>query len=296
MNQYSDVNEGTSEFSLDDIIQAGARFKGWIAGIVSATAIAGILVAVIMRPVYRATIVVVPAETMTGADKLAGLGGQLGGLAALAGAPVPSSIKIEEALAILESRQFAERFINAHSLLPLLFAGMWDSESQRWQVEGESEAPSIQDGMRLLQNSIRTLNRDRNTGLISLHIDWFDPVQAATWANNMVAMANRHLRDRAIQEAEESIKYLNNELERTNSLEIRSAIYKLMETEIQNIMYANVLDEYAFKIVDPAMSPEADDYIRPNRLVIIILSLMAGALLSVMLATAAAIRTARLRL
>jgi uncharacterized protein involved in exopolysaccharide biosynthesis len=150
--------------------------------------------------------------------------------------------------------------------------------------------------MRLLQNSIRTLNRDRNTGLISLHIDWFDPGQAAAWANDMVAMANRHLRDRAIQEAEESIKYLNNELERTNSLEIRSAIYKLMETEIQNIMYANVLDEYAFKIVDPAMSPEADDYIRPNRLVIIILSLMAGALLSVMLATAAAIRTARLRL
>jgi len=251
---------------------------------------AGIAAALLMKPVYRATVVMMPAVQNDEADRLRGFGGQLSGLAALAGVGGQDSVQAEEALAILKSRLFMERFIESQNLLPILFEGIWDATGNAWNVDDQSDIPTMSDAVTMLDGTVRSIIRDNSTGLLSMHIDWRNRDQAGEWANLMINMANRHLRDRAIDEAEKSIAYLETELGNTTSIEVRSAIYGLMENQIRNIMFANVLEEYAFKVIDPAVSPDADDFIRPNRPLLIVLGFVTGLFLAVAISLLAAIR------
>jgi uncharacterized protein involved in exopolysaccharide biosynthesis len=98
-----------------------------------------------------------------------------------------------------------------------------------------------------------------------LTITWRDPVVAAQWANELAARVNREMRQRAIREASTSLAYLQKELQKTDVMELREPIYKLMENRINTIMLANVRDQYAFRIIDPATPPDRDRYSRPMR-------------------------------
>jgi uncharacterized protein involved in exopolysaccharide biosynthesis len=97
-----------------------------LVGIVAAAC--GILagaVSFVMTPVYRASTVLVPASDRGFGDASAALG-QLGGLASLAGIEIGgSNVEVEEALAVLRSREFTEKFIREKNLLPVLFAHKW---------------------------------------------------------------------------------------------------------------------------------------------------------------------------
>ena len=55
-----------------------------------------------------------------------------------------------------------------------------------------------------------------------------------------------------------------------------NVIYNLIEEQTKNIMLANVREEYAFKIVDPAIVPEIR--VRPARRKIAIMGLLVGLL------------------
>ena len=92
----------------------------------------------------------------------------------------------------------------------------------------------------------------------------------------MVELVNRTVRLKAIEESEKSLAYLNKELESTQAVEIRQAIFKLSENQARRVMLADVCNDYAFQVIDPATPPDPDDYVRPQRLVLIIAGLLAG--------------------
>ncbi|MDH3511610.1 MAG: Wzz/FepE/Etk N-terminal domain-containing protein [Gammaproteobacteria bacterium] len=277
------VTEQT-EISLLDVIDVFWRRRWLMGGVIILTFALALAVAFIMTPMYRATVVMVPVEMGEGQSALGGLVGQLGGLASLAGVAMNDGAEAEEAIATLTSRFFTTKFIVERNLMPVLFASLWDADKQTWIVDKPDEIPSLTDGFMLMDSSVRSVVRDRDTGLLSLQIDWEDSAVAAAWANQMVEMINLHLRELAIAEAENSISYLNLELEKTSVVGTRNAIYSLMETQIQSIMLANVRKEYAFKIIDPAVVLEADDFFRPDRPVLAILGLAVGMALSVFIA------------
>lgn len=112
----------------------------------------------------------------------------------------------------------------------------------------------------LFDERVRSVSTDKKTGLVTLAIEWKDPVQAADWANELVRRVNRQRQLEAIEEAENSIRYLKEQLGRTNSVEVQQAIYRLIETQTKSIMVAKARKDYAFKIIDPAVPPEK----RPN--------------------------------
>jgi hypothetical protein len=89
-----------------------------------------------------------------------------------------------------------------------------------------------------------------------MRIAWEDPIAAAKWANELVRMTNDYLRGQAIAESERNIGYLNQEALKTNVVEVRKAIYTLMETEINKAMLARGSEQFAFRILDPAAPPE----------------------------------------
>ena len=286
MNQSGSgaVQQELQEIALIDILALLWRRRWLMLSIIVLTTALGVLAAYLITPVYRSTVVMLPAQTNENSNRLGGLMGQLGGLAALAGVSASDSIQSEEALATLTSRLFTEKFIEELNLLPVLFEPAWDSERQEWLAKDPQDAPSMTDGVNFVENVVRTVVRDNDTGLLRLHIVWRDPQVAADWANKMVEMVNLHLRQKAVVEAEKSLEYLNDELSKTTTIEVRSTMFGLMEHQIRSTMLAHIRDEYAFKVIDPGVPSEIDDFIRPNRLLLVVLGLAAGILLAMFLA------------
>ena len=112
------------------------------------------------------------------------------------------------------------------------------------------------------------IKADAKKGVTNVQVDWTDPETAARWANDFVKLANDSIRSRALEESQRNIKYLNDQLAQTNEVEIRRAMYNLIENETKKAMLANGKTEYAFQTVDPAVPPEMRE--RPKRTLIVI--------------------------
>lgn len=264
------------ELDLWDLIGAAWRRKWLVLGAALLLGAASYAASYLVTPVYRAELVASVVSSQPESSRLSSLVGQFGGLAALAGVQVPESKSEEEAVAVLRSRAFTEDFIRRHGLMQKLFAGIWDADAGAWLVDDPEDAPSLEDAWVVFDQGVRRVSKDPETGLLTVLVDWTDPGLAAQWANQLVADVNDALRRRAVDEAERSIAYLNRELERTGIVEVRQAIYSLLEHEIQKIMLANVRDQYAFKVIDPAQAPEEDRYVEPNRMLLAVAGLVLG--------------------
>ena len=123
---------------------------------------------------------------------------------------------------------------------------------------------------------MRTLSRNKETGLVTLGIEWTDPKLAAQWANEMVERLNAEMRRRAIERSVSSLVYLEKELGQTQTVETREAISRLVEAQINQRMLANVTEEYAFRIVERALPPDLDDAIGASKRVLLALGVGVG--------------------
>jgi uncharacterized protein involved in exopolysaccharide biosynthesis len=241
--------------------------RWWIVGSVACCIGTALAVALLSTPVYRATTVLISAST----DR-AGLGnslssalGQLGGVAALAGVNLaPNTAETEEALAVLRSREFTEKFIREEALMPVLFEKKWDASAHAW-LGRPDQHPTVAQAFRYFDRSVRTVTQDKKTGLVALYIDWKNREQAAAWANEQVRRLNAEMRRRAIEQADASVGFLQKELAGTTVVDTRSAINRLIETQINKRMLANVSQEYAFRVVDRAMAPDVGDTVWPKK-------------------------------
>lgn len=184
----------------------------------------------------------------------------------------------DEALAVLKSRQFVQQFIADGNLLPVLFAERWDAGAKTWREADPERIPSAWDGWMRFDRQVRTILEDRDRALVTIRIEWYDPELAAGWANELVARANQELRTRRLQQIAARLEFLQAELGRTQLVELRAAISKVMEAQINERMLANSRPEYAFRVIDPAVPPDRDQPERPKRLLLAVLGLVGGAL------------------
>lgn len=279
------AEHASGDLSLLALLRFLGRQKVLIAIWMSVFTAAGAVLAFTVTPKYSAEIVLFPAE---GSASVGDMGG-LGGLASLAGINIGGGgKKSEEAVEYLRSRVFTAGFIERHGLLPILFYKRWDSSRKDWR--DPDDVPTIADGVTRFAK-VRQITEDKRTGMITLAIIWRDRIAAADWANELVAEADKALRDRAIDEQTRSVEYLKSEAAQTSTVEIGNAISKLTETELKNAMVARTRDAYAFKIIDPATPPDPKDHYSPNKPLIIAVFAALGFALG---AVAAAIRESRM--
>lgn len=264
------------QLTLDELLELTWRRRMLVAASILVFAALAAAAAFVMTPRWRAQVVVVPVKGDDMRGVLSSALGQLGGLASLAGLGASGGGNKEENLQFLSSRGFLASFIEEEKLLPVLFAKKWDATKGRWNVDDPDDVPTIADGVRYMDAKVRSVQEERRTGIVTLSIVWKDPEVAARWANLMVERANRDLRARAIRDAEASKAYLNAELGKTDVVELRQSVYRLLENQIKTIMLASVRPDYAFRIIDPAVPPDLDDKIRPKRLVMTVLGALAG--------------------
>jgi len=237
-------------------------------------AIASVVYALLAKEIFRADVLLAPANEQSTPM----VSGQLGSLAALAGVNVGEDGGVE-ALAVLQSREFARAFIEKYDLLPMFFEDDWDADNKRWQVADPADAPDVRDGVKFFHESILRVSEERSSGLVTLAVEWTDPDVAAEWASILVRRLNDRLRERALLEAETNVTYLQAEMGSTNLVTLQESIGRLLETELQKLMLAKGNEEFAFKILDPAVSPK--QRVRPKRALTVVVGTMLGGLLGV---------------
>lgn len=241
-----------------------------------------VVIAITSTPIYRAETLLSPVNKAGQGGGIANLAGQLGGLAAIAGVNLGGADAVTQtAIAILKSRRFTETFIKDNKILPLLFEFVPQKELDTNAAANFKNIPTMWKVYQLF-NGIREISEDNITGLVTLSIEWSDPELAAKWANGLVTFINAKLRADAIEKSEMNLKFLREQIEKTSVVEIQQSMFKLIEGEMKKAMLANVGDEYAFKVIDPAVVPE--DRIKPNRRLIVSLGMVIGVMLGVIIA------------
>jgi uncharacterized protein involved in exopolysaccharide biosynthesis len=224
---------------------------------------------------YRAEVLLAPAEQQSGAT----LGGNLGGLAALAGVSLGGGDSLH-AIATLESRELAKEFINKNQLLPILLPGRSSVSNGPWRGEGSENEPDERDALRYFHQNVLHVSEGRKSGLVTVAIEWKDPEVAAAWAMELVELLNEKLRDRASSQAEDNISYLQTELSSTNIVTLQQAIGRLLEAELQKLMLARGDEEFAFRVIDAAQPPKYR--VRPKRTMIVVFGALAGAFIGIL--------------
>jgi uncharacterized protein involved in exopolysaccharide biosynthesis len=232
-------------------------------------------ISLLIPNVYRADVLLAPVQAEdVKAGGLASALGSLGGLASMAGISLGSGGSTEENLAVLQSKEFLWRFVQEEKLASVLFEpGLLDN------LLG-AEPPGQWDVYRLfIEDKTLEVVINEETGLIAVAIQWSDPALAANWANTLVAKLNRYLAQQAIDRSTENLKYLNEELMRTQVEEMRKTLYDLIAAEQQKAMLANTQKDFAFKVIDRAVEP--DKKVKPKRTIMVILAFMLAVFFSV---------------
>ncbi len=202
---------------------------------------------------------------------------QFGGLAAMAGVTIPADSNIERVLATLKTRVFLKKFIEEEKLLPVIFEDFWDATSSSWKSPADQQAFITEDGIIPLRGAI-DVNQEKS-GLINLAISWKDPEVAAQWANDLVKQLNEQLREQAIADSKKRVGYLEQELAKTTLQDMRAVLYNLLESEKQKAMLANVNEDFALEVIDPAVAPETCE--KPKRKLIVALGGVGGGFLGI---------------
>jgi uncharacterized protein involved in exopolysaccharide biosynthesis len=260
------------ELSLRELIVRLWRGRWLISASAFAFAVIFGTAAFLMTPMYRASTVLVVVDP----ERTAALSGDVGGLSNITSifGGGPKASPVEEALAVLRSREFTEAFIKDQRLMPELYPDLWDSKANAWKVPADRQ-PTLAQAARYF-SELRTARQDLNTGLVEIQIEWRDPKRAADWVNGLVARLNDVMRARAVARADAYLGYLRQELTRTEETEAREALGRLMEAQINQRMFANVTREYALRVVDAALVPDVKA--RPKRALMIMLGGITGVL------------------
>jgi uncharacterized protein involved in exopolysaccharide biosynthesis len=267
---------GLHEDDFDVRLFLRAVTANWV--LVMALIVAGALIgfasSLLFRNVYRADAILIEADDFGAAQQDAGSGG-LGELASLVGISAPRNQQTQEALATLQSRALIEEYIQEGNLLPILFASEWDAKQHAWHLHFWQRKPTLYSGYLKVKNKLLNVSEDKKTGLISVSLEWVDPRLAQRWLADLIVRTNTRLRNSAIARSNRNLAYLNGQAEKTTVVELRAAIYRLIEVEIRKAMIAEGNEDYAFRYVDPPVLPERAVF--PKRLAFLLLGAFAGA-------------------
>jgi uncharacterized protein involved in exopolysaccharide biosynthesis len=223
------------------IISVMWRYKYFIGSLSILFALASVYVALTAREKFRAEVVVTEVH-QNGLSENGGLASQLGGLASLAGLQIGGGANAD-AQGVLTSRHLIEEFIKKQDLVQPLTAK-------------SGKRATLWFAVKAFQETVLKIHEDELKGLTTVSMDWFDPATAAKWANGFVALANELMRVRAIEDASRNVAYLNKQIAETREVEIQRSLSNLIESETKTLMLANGRQDYAFRVVDPAVPPE----------------------------------------
>ena len=287
------------EIDLRKLWEAIWRGK-WVIIVVTAIfAVASVFYALSLPNIYKSEALLAPADSDQQGG-LAGLTGQLGGLASLAGVNLGGGKTDKTALAIeiLKSREFFAKFAEEHDILPDLMAvKRWDlssntiiynesvysSRTKEWRRSSKpprQSRPSYQEAKKVFEAQFK-VEQSPESQMIIISIEHYSPEIAKHWVDWLIQDINSVMKVRDREEAERSINYLQSQVNKTNIVEQKNLLYQLIEEQAKTLMFTEVRDEYVFKTIDPALVSELK--FKPKRSLVVVLGVLLGGILSTIL-------------
>jgi uncharacterized protein involved in exopolysaccharide biosynthesis len=264
------IVQGQQAFDFVALMRVVKKYKWSVSVVTLVCVFGGIVYSLTATPLYKAEVGITEVS-QSGMGASGALANQIGGLAGLVGVNLGSlGGASKEYQAFLKSRFAIQEFISRHSMSELFPTA--------------SKPPTLWLAVRRFQQGVLTIRDDKRAGITIVSVTFTNPATAAKWANEFVAMVNELLRVRAMDEAKRSIVYLNEQVAKTNAVELEKAIYNLIENETKTLMLANVRAEYAFTVIDPAVAPEVR--VSPQRVIIVLGSAFIGLLIGTSVAFA----------
>jgi uncharacterized protein involved in exopolysaccharide biosynthesis len=132
----------------------------------------------------------------------------------------------------------------------------------------EPGVPDIMDGIRAL-NEIINVNYNMKEDIITLTVNFPDAEMAAKIANSYITALNDHMSLEAKRIAITNREYLEKQLQETNDNLVQQKIYNLIAEKIETMMMAEVKEGFAFKVLDPPMTPDKKSKPKRSQMVIL---------------------------
>lgn len=287
------VPGSSDDFSIGGIVAAVGRQVYLLLGLSLVLGLAAYGYARTLTPLYRADVLVAPNRADTGATALGGLAAQLGSLGGLAGIGGLGSGQSAESIALLRSRTLAARFIDEQGLLVLLFPDREGIVARGWQSTASPKQPTMAEATTRFLSDYLEVTESKVTGLVTISVYSPDRTQAALLANGYVATVNSAARAKADAESAKSIELLGAELGRAGNVDVRSAIAEVLTTQITRRTLASARTDFAFRIVDEAIVPDAGKTARPRRALIGLIGCAVGFLIGFVVVLARVVRAGR---
>ena len=282
MDDITRVPVINDEVSFREVVELMWRSRVLVIVFTAVCTLAAGVVGFVLPKKYEALIIISPVSTSSGSGQggggISSMLSEFGGLASLAGLSVGGDSRKAEFVTVLQSALLTTTYIKNNNLLPVLFYKQWDTQNQRWKPLPADKMPTLWKANEFFRKKVRKINTDSKTGIVTMGVTWTDPQLAADWANGLVKMANEYLRNKAITLSDRNIAYLNEQAAKTDLVGARQAISSLLQTEINKQMLARGNEEYAFKVLDPAMPPERPT--TPPPLLLVLGGLLGGLMLT----------------
>ena len=222
-----------------------------------------------------------------------GVGGDLGGIASLAGfdSRLGSDSRLDRlALDVIQTHSFAADFLsNQPSLIPLLIAIQgWDLESSTvefddslyspdtgWVNEPVTEIKKLEQLWSAVYQFEKRLEvtESSTTNMVTLAFEHESPSVAANVLEQLQLKINSQMRESVIQDSKRNIEYLTEEATNTSVADLKAVFYRLIEEQTKTLMLASSSREFVFKKATPILMPVSPSG-PPRVLVTIILGFM----------------------
>tara|TARA_B100000963_G_scaffold361806_1_gene399797 strand:+ start:77 stop:961 length:885 start_codon:yes stop_codon:yes gene_type:complete len=217
-------------------------------------------VALLSPNVFKSTSIVVPSSSKysTGSS---GTQSQLGGLASLAGINVKTEVdKGAIAYKTISSYDFFKLLYEDDEFIKKVLEGtkFVDENSKEWLVK-----PSIEKAYKIFYKKHFSSFKDRKTGFIYLHGEHRVPSVAQEIVKEVLSKLNEYIRTKDVKEAQAALKYIEEKIASSITLDVKKVLASLAEGELQVIALSEASDDFVFKIIQSPFLPETRD--RPHR-------------------------------
>lgn len=253
------------------VVRSIRRWRRYVFAAAGAGALLALAIGLSSPPIYEATVMIVPSDEFGTSGLSGGLGSiasQLGDLGDLAGLSSVSP-SIMQTLASLSSRANTVAFMHKYNVIQEMYPDAWNPDAKAWKPatgmaktiayltgkpEPTTQEPSDAAAFKRF-NEMRTVHIDKQSGTVTVSIEWRDANQAAEWANDLVKFTDNALRQRALTESQHNLAYLRAQAAESSLSDLRQSVYLLAAKELRRSMMASVGSNFSLRVLDPAVPP-----------------------------------------
>lgn len=296
-NQINDCpsNQDEDEIDLRELFATIYKHKFFIAVFVIVITTLTLLYAISKPNEYKISIKLAPQEQSKGLN----LGG-LGALASMAGVNVGGGSGITPDIAfstLLDDYAFMKKFIIKEGLDKKLLNPILDNDyvfafgynglykmlhSKDELKESSKKIDFFSNIYKPIKKSI-TISSDKKSGIIDISCMSASRKFAYYTLNSFLKDATEHLVESNLQDIDMQINRYKKELSKTNNLELKSELAKLISSLIKQKVYINTSKYYKVKVIANPYIPDLKDKAKPKRGLIVIVAMITSLILAIFL-------------